>query len=163
MADQSKHVGLRPDRYAKRHIVMQAYAIAKVGVKTTQRSEIVDVTDLVRRVARQNNVTAGMAIVYVPHTTAAVTINENYDPDVKHDLLRKLDELIPKAESYYRHGEGNSDSHVKTSLVGNSATVLIERGDLALGQWQGVYFCEFDGPREREVWVKVVDFRAAQD
>jgi secondary thiamine-phosphate synthase enzyme len=99
-----------------------------------------------------------MVIAYVPHTTAAVTINENADPDVRHDLLRKLEELIPKHEPYYQHGEGNSDSHVKTSLVGNSVTVLIEDGQLVLGRWQGIYFCEFDGPRTREMHVKVVSF-----
>jgi secondary thiamine-phosphate synthase enzyme len=142
---------------------MQLHPLVTEPVKTHQRSEIVDITDAVRRIVRQKRVTDGMAIVYVPHTTAAVTINENYDPDVKHDLLRKLDELIPKRESYYRHGERNSDSHVKTSLVGNSATVLIENGEVVLGRWQGIYFCEFDGPREREMFVKVVDFKPPQD
>ena len=142
---------------------MQTHAIQKIPVKTGHRSEIVDVTDAVRRAARVNKIKEGMAIVYVPHTTAAVTINENYDPDVKHDVLAKLEELVPKQERYYRHTEGNSDSHVKTSLVGNSATVLIEHGDLVLGKWQGVYFCEFDGPRQREMWVKLVDFRPVQD
>ena len=121
------------------------------------------VTDVIRRLVHQHNVRDGMAIVCVPHTTAAVTINENYDPDVKHDMLRKLDELIPKRESYYQHDEGNSDSHVKTSLVGNSATVLIEQGDLVLGRWQGVYFCEFDGPRARELYVKLIDFNPRTD
>jgi secondary thiamine-phosphate synthase enzyme len=142
---------------------MQSHALVTEKVKTKQRSEIVDVTDAVRRLVKQHNVRDGMAICYVPHTTAAVTINENYDPDVKHDMLRKLDELIPKTETYYQHDEGNSDSHVKTSLVGNSATVLIERGDLVLGRWQGIYFCEFDGPREREMYVKLVDFRPRTD
>ena len=142
---------------------MQSHALITEKVKTRQRSEIVDVTDAVRRLVKQHNVRDGMAICYVPHTTAAVTINENYDPDVKHDMLKKLDELIPKSESYYQHDEGNSDSHVKTSLVGNSATVLIERGDLVLGRWQGIYFCEFDGPREREMYVKLVDFRPKTD
>ena len=142
---------------------MKTYAIQKMPVKTTRRSEIVDVTDAVRQLIRRLDVKEGMAIVYVPHTTTAVTINENYDPDVKHDMLAKLDELIPKDERYYRHNEGNSDSHVKTSLVGNSATVLIEQADLALGQWQGIYFCEFDGARQREIWVKVVDFKPGRD
>jgi secondary thiamine-phosphate synthase enzyme len=142
---------------------MQSHALVSEKVKTKQRSEIVDVTDAVRRLVKQHNVRDGMVICYVPHTTAAVTINENYDPDVKHDVLRKLDELIPKAETYYQHDEGNSDSHVKTSLVGNSATILIERGDLVLGRWQGIYFCEFDGPREREMYVKLVDFRPRTD
>ena len=142
---------------------MQSHALITERVKTKQRSEIVDVTDCVRRLVKQNNIRDGMAICYVPHTTAAVTINENYDPDVKHDMLRKLESMIPKTETYYQHDEGNSDSHVKTSLVGNSATVLIENGDLVLGRWQGVYFCEFDGPREREMYVKLVDFRPKQD
>ena len=142
---------------------MQSHALLTERVKTKQRSEIVDVTDAVRKLVRQHNVRDGMAICYVPHTTAAVTINENYDPDVKHDMLKKLDALIPKTETYYQHDEGNSDSHVKTSLVGNSATVLVENGDLVLGQWQGIYFCEFDGPRERQMFVKLVDFSPQQD
>lgn len=137
---------------------MQSHPLVTEPVKTSQRSEIVDVTAAVKRIVRQHHMRDGMAIVYVPHTTAAVTINENYDPDVKHDLLKKLDTLVPKHESYYQHGEGNSDSHVKTAMVGNSATVLIEHGELVLGQWQGIYFCEFDGPREREMFVKLVEF-----
>jgi secondary thiamine-phosphate synthase enzyme len=112
---------------------MQSHALITERVKTKQRSEIVDVTDCVRRLVKQNNIRDGMAICYVPHTTAAVTINENYDPDVKHDMLKKLETLIPKTETYYQHDEGNSDSHVKTSLVGNSALVLVENGDLVLG------------------------------
>jgi secondary thiamine-phosphate synthase enzyme len=142
---------------------MQSHALITEHVKTRQRSEIVDVTDAVRRLVQQNHIRDGMAVCYVPHTTAAVTINENYDPDVKHDMLRKLETLIPKTETYYQHDEGNSDSHVKTSLVGNSTIVLIENGDLVLGRWQGIYFCEFDGPREREMFVKLVDFRPKQD
>ena len=142
---------------------MHSHPIAAEPVKTKQRSQIVDITDVVRQRAKKHNVRDGMAIVYVPHTTAGVTINENYDPDVKRDLLAKLDELIPKRESYYEHAEGNSDGHLKTALVGNSATVLIEQGKLVLGQWQGIYFCEFDGPRDREVFVKVVDFNPKTD
>ena len=129
-------------------------------VRTSQRSQIVDLTSTVQRLVGDNAVKSGMAIVYVPHTTAGVTINENADPDVKHDMLRKLDELVPKDEDYYQHGEGNSDSHVKTAMVGNSATVLIEDNKLVLGTWQGIYFCEFDGPRERKVLVKLVSFEA---
>lgn len=136
---------------------MKRSPIVREHVTTSKRSEIVDITPLVARIVASQQVSSGMVVVYVPHTTAGVTINENADPDVKHDFLRKLDELIPKREGYYRHGEGNSDSHVKTSLVGNSATVLIEDGQLVLGTWQGVYFCEFDGPRKREVVVKVIE------
>src|SRR5687768_2633347 len=137
---------------------MHALPLIKQKVRTTARNEMVEVTDKLRQAAASKNMIEGMVIVYVPHTTAAVTINENADPDVQHDVLRKLSELIPKAESYYLHGEGNSDSHVKTSLVGNSVTVLVENGEMVLGQWQGIYFCEFDGPRTREMMLKVVVF-----
>src|SRR6185437_9319562 len=123
---------------------MASHPIMTEKVKTRERSQIVDVTERLRRIVHEKRVNDGMLIVYVPHTTAAVTINENYDPDVKHDLLKKLDMLVPKEETYYQHDEGNSDSHVKVAMVGNSATVLIERGELVLGRWQGIYFCEFD-------------------
>ena len=128
------------------------------AVRTASRNEMVDVTDRLRKIVTSSNITEGLLTVYVPHTTAAVTINENADPDVNSDMLAKLEALIPKHERYYKHAEGNSDAHVKTALVGNSATVLIEAGKLVLGQWQGIYFCEFDGPREREMMVKLVKF-----
>ena len=128
------------------------------SIKTSSRSQMIDVTDRVQRLVASAQIDDGMAIVFVPHTTAAVTINENADPDVKSDMLKKLETLVPTHEPYYRHGEGNSDSHVKTSLVGNSAMVLIENGQLVLGTWQGIYFCEFDGPRTREMHVKIVRF-----
>jgi secondary thiamine-phosphate synthase enzyme len=137
---------------------MQSLPLQTLNVRTSQRNEMLDVTDRVTRLVRSNNMLDGLAVVYVPHTTAAVTINENADPDVRHDMLKKLGEMIPKDESYYLHVEGNSDSHVKTSLVGNTVTVLVERGRLVLGRWQGIYFCEFDGPREREMHVKLVKF-----
>jgi secondary thiamine-phosphate synthase enzyme len=127
-------------------------------VSTRSRNQMVDITSRVQRAVTDAKVTSGMAIVYVPHTTAACTINENADPDVQHDLLEKFSRLVPKHEDFYDHGEGNSDSHVKTACVGSSVTVLIENGRLMLGRWQGIYLCEFDGPREREVWLKVVDF-----
>jgi len=130
------------------------------SVRTSERNQLVEVTSAIERVVREAKLADGMVIVHVPHTTAAVTINENADPDVKHDLLRKLSELAPHHESYYQHGEGNSDSHVKTSLVGPGITVLVEGGRLMLGRWQGIYFCEFDGPRNREMWVKVVEFES---
>ena len=128
------------------------------SLPTQSRSQMLDITDKVQRRIAIERIQDGMAIVYVPHTTAAVTINENADPDVKHDLLRKLEALIPRQEPYYQHDEGNSDSHVKTSLVGNSVTVLIERGKLLLGTWQGIQFCEFDGPRQRKYVIKLVSF-----
>ena len=137
---------------------MQSFSIQTETVRTQARSQMIDVTDRVRQLVRRLGVNDGMAIVYVPHTTAAVTINENADPDVKSDMLQKLETLIPKHEDYYQHGEGNSDSHVKTSLVGNSVTVLIDGSNLLLGRWQGIYFCEFDGPRTREMHIKIVSF-----
>ena len=137
---------------------MAHHPIITESLQTRARSEMLEITDRVQRHVTVERLQNGMAIVYVPHTTAAVTINENADPDVKHDMLRKLETLIPKHEAYYEHGEGNSDSHVKTSLVGNSVTVLIERGKLILGTWQGIQFCEFDGPRTRSVLIKLVSF-----
>ena len=135
------------------------HQLISMTVRTRHRSEMIDVTDDIRNAVNTAKIGGdGMVIVYVPHTTAACTINENADPDVKHDMLRKLSELIPKSESYYQHAEGNSDSHVKTSLVGNTVTVLVENGRIVLGQWQGVYFCEFDGPRTREMMIKLVEF-----
>lgn len=119
---------------------------------------MIDVTDRLQKLITQAKINDGMLIVYVPHTTAAVTINENADPDVKHDMLLKLSQMIPKDQAGYKHAEGNSDSHVKTALVGNNVTVLIENGRLQLGQWQGIYFCEFDGPRERQMYIKAVKF-----
>lgn len=128
------------------------------SVRTTQRNQMIDITSRVEAILRQSQVIDGMAIVFVPHTTAAVTINENADPDVKSDFLQKLSTLIPKDEPFYQHEEGNSDGHLKTSLVGNSVTVLIKSGRLVLGRWQGIYFCEFDGPRERKMQIKIVSF-----
>jgi secondary thiamine-phosphate synthase enzyme len=137
---------------------MGTFPIITESLQTRARSEMLEITDRVQRHVTLERLQNGMAIVYVPHTTAAVTINENADPDVKHDILRKLETLIPRHEPYYDHGEGNSDSHVKTSLVGNSVTVLIEGGKLILGTWQGIQFCEFDGPRTRSILIKLVSF-----
>jgi secondary thiamine-phosphate synthase enzyme len=135
---------------------MPSTPMTRHAVPTRERAQMIEITDLVRQAVTATGVTDGMAVVYVPHTTAAVTINENADPDVKHDLLAKLSALIPHRESYYKHDEGNSDSHLKTAAVGTSVTVIIEAGRLMLGRWQGIQFCEFDGPRQREVWVKVL-------
>jgi secondary thiamine-phosphate synthase enzyme len=125
-------------------------------VRTRQRTELVDITDSVRQAVRRGGVRQGVCVVYCPHTTAAVTVNENADPDVAHDMLAWLNRAIPKHQPDFRHGEGNSDAHVKASLVGPSVTLLIEDNDLVLGRWQGVYFCEFDGPRTRSVRVQTL-------
>ena len=128
-------------------------------LSTQSRNQVVDITPRVAALINQSRVKEGLCVVYVPHTTAAVTINENADPDVKHDMLQKLTEMVPERESYYQHGEGNSDSHVKTALVGPSVTLIVDQGQLVLGTWQGIYFCEFDGPRTRAFHVKVLSGR----
>lgn len=137
---------------------MRAIPLLPETIQTAVRNQMIEVTPIVAAAVNRNSIRSGMAVVYVAHTTAAVTINENADPDVKTDLLRKLEMMIPQNESYYRHDEGNSDSHLKASLVGQSVTVLIEHGKLQLGRWQGIYLCEFDGPRERRVLIKLVSF-----
>jgi secondary thiamine-phosphate synthase enzyme len=123
-------------------------------VRTHRRNELVEITDRVRQALGKAGVKQGIAVIYCPHTTAAITINENADPDVVHDMLAHLERAVPQRQPDFRHGEGNSDSHIKASLVGSSATVLIAGGDLVLGRWQGVFFCEFDGPRTRTVHVQ---------
>ena len=126
-----------------------------LSVKTDRRTQLVDVTAQVQKAVAASGVARGVCHLYVPHTTAAITINECADPDVARDVEGALDRLIPKTGPF-RHSEGNSDSHVKAVLVGSSQMVLVEDGKLALGRWQGVFFCEFDGPRERRLQVKVV-------
>ncbi len=124
-------------------------------VRTRNRDEMIDITDRVASAVRASGVEEGAATVYVPHTTAGVTINENADPSVVHDVLAALDAAVPWRQGFYRHGEGNSAAHVKSSLMGCSARVLVQGGRLVLGTWQGIYFCEFDGPRSRKVIVAV--------
>ena len=118
---------------------------------------MVEITRQVAGIASRLSIQDGHVLVFVPHTTAGVTIQENADPDVKHDLLAKLEQLIPHRESFYQHAEGNSDSHLKAVLVGSSQHVLIESRQLVLGQWQGIYLCEFDGPRTRQVICRFVE------
>jgi secondary thiamine-phosphate synthase enzyme len=124
-------------------------------VKTDRRTQLVDVTAQVQKAVAASGVESGICYLYVPHTTAAITINEGADPDVARDVEGALDQLIPKTAPY-RHSEGNSDSHVKAVLVGASQSVFVEGGKLVLGRWQGIFFCEFDGPRERRLDVKIV-------
>lgn len=129
--------------------------MSELTVRTTAREEMIDVTDELRRIVRESGVQAGAVICFVPHTSAAVTINENTDPSVPRDILYKLNKDIPQAD-HYRHAEGNSDAHVKSSLVGASEFIPIADGDLVLGVWQGIYFCEFDGPRQRRLVVTIL-------
>lgn len=128
----------------------------RIRVETTRRSEMVEITDRLREVVTRSGVREGVLFAQSLHTTGSLTINENADPDVKDDVIRKMDRLVPEGEAFFRHAEGNSDSHVKTSLFGPSLAVLVEDGELVLGTWQGVYFCEWDGPRQRTVVVAVL-------
>jgi len=125
------------------------------SISTKDRNQMVDITSRVRLAVEQSEITNGDVIVYCPHTTAAITINENADPDVPHDILLTLNELIPHHFAGYRHCEGNSDAHCKSSLIGCSEQVLLKNKSLSLGTWQGIFFCEFDGPRTRRVIVQI--------
>jgi len=129
--------------------------IESLRVRTDRRTQLLDVTKEVQSIVAKSGVQQGICYVYVPHTTAAVTINEHADPDVASDFEGIMDRLIPR-EGPYRHAEGNSDSHAKTVLTGSSQLIFIESGRLVLGRWQGIFFCEYDGPRERTMQVKVV-------
>jgi len=124
------------------------------SVSTKNRNQMIDITDKVQSIITQSGIKNGDVIVYCPHTTAGITINENADPDVVYDLIQILSELVPADKPSYRHSEGNSDSHCKSSIIGCSKQLLIDNGRLLLGTWQGIYFCEFDGPRSRKVYIQ---------
>lgn len=126
-----------------------------LSVKTNSKDEIISITSQVQSVVTKSKVKDGICIIYNPHTTAAITINEDADPSVKHDILNELKKLIPE-HSHYMHSEGNSDAHIKASITGSDRVVIIEKGRLALGTWQGIFFCEFDGPRSRKVYIKII-------
>jgi secondary thiamine-phosphate synthase enzyme len=128
----------------------------EIRVRTSARSEMAEITDQVQALLDDAGVREGAVVLQSLHTTAALTINENADPFVVDDVLRKLDRLIPQDEPFYKHAEGNSDSHLKTSFFGPSLTVIVSGGRLVLGTWQGIYLCEFDGPRERRLAVQLL-------
>ena len=128
----------------------------RVDVTSSQSTEMIPITEQVREVVRESGVYSGICYLYVPHTTAAVTINEQADPMVTHDVLQTMDQLIPLVDPAYRHLEENSAAHVKAILFGTAETVLVEQVELVLSTWQGIFFCEFDGPRRRHLLVKVV-------
>jgi secondary thiamine-phosphate synthase enzyme len=128
---------------------------AKLAIKTSRRTELRNITREVAELVARHGAISGVCHVYVPHTTAGITINEGADPDVARDIEMTFDRMVPR-DSGYRHAEGNSDSHVKTAMVGTSQTLLFENGRLLLGRWQAIYLCEFDGPRTRDVLVRVV-------
>jgi secondary thiamine-phosphate synthase enzyme len=128
--------------------------IETVQVKTSAKTDLIDITRSVEEAVRKSGVRDGICWVYVPHTTAGVTINENADPSVSKDILMELSRIVP-FQDRYQHLEGNSAAHIKASLIGSSVSVFVESGRLALGTWQGIFFCEFDGPRSRQVFLKV--------
>ena len=125
-----------------------------IKVKTNSRIDMVDITSSVQKEVSKSGIKEGLSTVYVPHTTAGITINEGEDPAVCQDIITKLNEMVPP-NAGYRHMEGNADSHIKTSLMGSSVSVLVEKGRLVLGTWQKIFFCEFDGPRSRKVYLKI--------
>ncbi|HEX8392581.1 MAG TPA: secondary thiamine-phosphate synthase enzyme YjbQ [Longimicrobium sp.] len=128
----------------------------EIRVRTSRRGDLVEITGPLRALVARSGVDEGVAVLQSLHTTVGLTINENADPDVVHDVLAKLDRLIPRDEPFYRHAEGNSDSHLKTSFFGPSLSVIVHGGEPLLGTWQGVYLCEFDGPRDRRVAVQML-------
>ncbi len=129
--------------------------IKTISINSHKRTEMLDITEEVQQVVRESNQKEGLCYIFVPHTTAAITINENADPSVAEDILKELEKIIP-FHDHYHHLEGNSAAHIKSSMVGCSVAVIIENGQLKLGTWQGICFCEFDGPRTRKVWVKII-------
>jgi len=129
----------------------------EIKVSSRSRNELIDITDDVYKAAAASEVVDGLCVVFVPHTTAAVTINEGADPAVQSDVLAELDKVIPWKDGY-AHGEGNSAAHIKASLFGSSVTILVNDGHLVLGTWQAIYFCEFDGPRERKAYIKIMAY-----
>jgi|SRR5579862_8885086 secondary thiamine-phosphate synthase enzyme len=141
--------------HATKFEAVAAGAIAHIAVKTTRRTELIQISEQVRELVEQSGVESGVCYVYVPHTTAGVIINEGYDPDVARDMEIAFDKLVPHRGDY-RHAEGNSDSHIKVALTSSSQSIFIEGGKLALGRWQQIFFFEFDGPRRREVQVKII-------
>ncbi|MBU9721055.1 MULTISPECIES: secondary thiamine-phosphate synthase enzyme YjbQ [Bacillaceae] len=132
-------------------------SLKKLSLKTKSRDEMIDVTREVQQFVMEEGLKNGVVYIYCPHTTAGITINENADPDVKHDMLMRWDEVYPWTHKKYRHMEGNSASHLKASTVGASQVVIVSDGELILGTWQGIYFCEFDGPRTRTMFLKGIE------
>ncbi|MCK4384997.1 MAG: secondary thiamine-phosphate synthase enzyme YjbQ [candidate division Zixibacteria bacterium] len=128
----------------------------QISVRTSSRVELIDITHLVEKVTSESKIKSGLCTIYVPHTTAAVTINENADPSVRSDIIAELNKIVPFDDNY-SHLEGNAAAHIKASMIGPSENILVDGGSLVLGTWQGIYFCEFDGPRSRKVMIKIVE------
>lgn len=131
-------------------------AVFQFPVRTSAHTQMVDITAQVRKAVAESGVRDGICVVFIPHTTAAVTINENADPDVQTDFMKEINKIVPWSDGYL-HSEGNSAAHLKASAMGFSETLIVERGELLLGTWQGIYFLEYDGPRSRRAYVKVME------
>jgi len=129
-----------------------------IRIKSSKHFEFIDLTENVQKIVSEEKIKTGVCLVYVPHTTAAITINENYDPDVKEDILAFIQKLVPWNGNYL-HAEGNSAAHILSTIIGVSVTIPVSEGKLSLGRWQGIYFCEFDGPRERSVYVTFTEVK----
>ena len=130
--------------------------IKKIAVSTQSRTELLDITSMITDVIRESKVKSGVCYIFVPHTTAGIMINENADPSVKKDLLNSLERLVP-FDGEYAHAEGNAAAHIRSAILGTDMTVFVEDGELKLGTWQGIFFCEFDGPRQRCVFIKIIE------
>jgi secondary thiamine-phosphate synthase enzyme len=130
--------------------------ITEISVKTDSKTSLVDITGKIRDAVKKSGRKNGVCYLYAPHTTAAITINENYDPTVAMDIVEEMNKLIPM-NGHYKHLEGNAAAHIKSAIIGSSRSVFIENGDLVLGTWQGIFFCEFDGPRRRKVLMKITE------
>lgn len=130
--------------------------LKKINIQTNNRTELVDITERLTKIIDESGVENGTVVVYTPHTTAAITINENADPDVEKDILMEINKIIPFNDGY-DHMEGNSAAHIKSSLFGVSETIILNNKELLLGTWQGIYFCEFDGARNRKVYIKIIE------
>jgi len=127
----------------------------KIIIQTHSKTDLLDITNEVAKQVKESKIKDGICTLFAPHTTAALTVNENADPSVREDILSELNRLVP-INGRYRHTEGNAAAHIKSSIVGCSKSIIIENGNLSLGTWQGIFFCEFDGPRKREVWIKII-------
>ena len=128
--------------------------ISQFSIRTQSRIDFIDITREISKIVNESKVRDGVCYVFIPHTTASITINENADPDVSTDMIKEINKIVPFSDNY-RHFEGNSAAHIKSSMIGASEIVIIENGKLKLGRWQGIYFCEFDGPRRRKVWITI--------
>jgi secondary thiamine-phosphate synthase enzyme len=128
----------------------------RINIRTAKRIDLIDITQEIQNIVSKSKVKEGICFAFCPHTTAGLTINENADPSVRRDIINALNRLVPEGAGY-SHAEGNADSHIKSSLFGSTLIIFIEAGQLAFGTWQGIYFCEGDGPRSREIWVKILE------